>query len=231
MLEVSDLRVSYGTTRAVEGLDLTVQRGRALALLGPNGAGKSSTLRAISGQVRYEGSIRFDGDDLARSSPEQLARRGIIQVPEGRRLFGPLTVRENLQTGEIARAGRTAAYSVDDVFDLFPPLRPLRDRAGFALSGGEQQMVAVGRALVAAPELLLVDEPTLGLAPAIASVVMDVLGRVGDRMAVVIVEQAAAAALAVVTDAAVVRGGRVVLAGEAGTIAADRDLLSSYLGR
>jgi branched-chain amino acid transport system ATP-binding protein len=171
MLEVNGLHVRYGTTHAVRGLDLEVRQQDALALLGPNGAGKTSILRAISGLIPCQGSLRFDGMDLLRTAPDQIARAGLIHVPEGRRVFGDLSVHENLLVGLIARKGRPSSFSLDDVYLLFPALVPLRHRLAFALSGGEQQMLALGRALVASPRLLLVDEPSLGLAPKVAEVV------------------------------------------------------------
>jgi len=149
VLELRDVEVSYGAVVAVRGIDLDVREGEVVAMIGPNGAGKTSTLNAVSGLVGYRGSIRFDGVEIRRLGVQAAARRGLIQVPEGRRVFPTLTVHENLQVGETARRGRPSHYGIDDVYDLFPLLRGLRDRDGWALSGGEQQMVAIARALVA----------------------------------------------------------------------------------
>ncbi|HQV58079.1 MAG TPA: ATP-binding cassette domain-containing protein, partial [Ilumatobacteraceae bacterium] len=146
MLEIQGLRVTYGSTVAVNGIDLTIDDGEAIALLGPNGAGKTSTLHAISRITPSKGRIVFDGSDVSHTAPQSLARRGLIHVPEGRRVFPNLTVNENLQVGQTARGGRSG-HSIDDVYDLFPPLQALRKRAGWALSGGEQQRVSLARAL------------------------------------------------------------------------------------
>jgi len=231
MLEVSGLHVRYGTTHAVRGIDLTVEAGQAVALLGPNGAGKTSTLHAISNLVPSKGTIRFDGEDISRSAAEDIARRGLIQVREGRHVFPDLSVHENLQIGTTARQGRDGGFSFDDVYDLFPALQPLRRRLGYALSGGEQQMVALGRALVAAPRLMLVDEPSLGLAPVIADTVASALTEVRARTSLLIVEQNVHLALRVCSRAAVMSGGAIALTADADELH-DRDaLLASYLGQ
>jgi branched-chain amino acid transport system ATP-binding protein len=231
MLEVEGLHVRYGTTHAVRGIDLSVEAGQAVALLGPNGAGKTSTLHAISNLVPSKGTIRFDGDDISRAAAEDIARRGLIQVREGRHVFPDLTVHENLQIGTTARQGRDGGFTFDDVYDLFPMLVPLRKRLGYALSGGEQQMVALGRALVAAPRLMLVDEPSLGLAPVIADTVAAALAEVRTRTALLIVEQNVHLALRVCSRAAVMSGGAIALTADASELH-DRDaLLASYLGQ
>lgn len=230
MLEVSDLSVRYGTIDAVSGLDLEVGPGDALALLGPNGAGKTSTLDAISGLVRSGGTVRYDGEDLARWNPDRIARAGLIHVPEGRHVFADLTVVENLQMGALARAGRRPSYDVDAVLDLFPPLVALRDRPGFALSGGEQQMVALGRALMGAPRVLLLDEPSLGLAPIVAQAVFAALADIRRDTPMVVVEQNTQLALGVCQSAIVLVNGRVVLSGAADELDDRSALLASYLG-
>jgi branched-chain amino acid transport system ATP-binding protein len=231
MLEVEGLHVRYGTTHAVRGIDLSVEAGQAVALLGPNGAGKTSTLHAISNLVPSRGTIRFDGEDISKAAAEDIARRGLIQVREGRHVFPDLTVHENLQIGTTARRGRDGGFSFDDVYDLFPMLVPLRKRLGYALSGGEQQMVALGRALVASPRLMLVDEPSLGLAPVIADTVAAALAEVRTRTSLLIVEQNVHLALRVCSRAAVMSGGVIALTADADELH-DRDaLLASYLGQ
>jgi branched-chain amino acid transport system ATP-binding protein len=231
MLQVEGLHVRYGTTHAVRGIDLAVESGEALALLGPNGAGKTSTLHAISNLVPSRGTITFDGQDISKLAPEDIARLGLIQVREGRHVFPDLSVHENLQIGTTARRGRDGGFGFDDVYDLFPMLQPLRRRLGYALSGGEQQMVALGRALVAAPRLMLVDEPSLGLAPVVAHTVAAALAEVRSRTSLLIVEQNVHLALRVCGRAAVMSGGVIALTADAEELH-DRDaLLASYLGQ
>ncbi|MFO7279706.1 MAG: ABC transporter ATP-binding protein [Thermoanaerobacterales bacterium] len=231
MLEVRDLRVTYGTTVAVDGVDLDVGGGEIVALLGPNGAGKTSTLRAISRVVPATGTITFDGEPVGALRPEAVARRGLVHVPEGRHVFPNLSVHENLLVGRSARDGRPSAFEVDDVYDLFPELVPLRSRAGWALSGGEQQMVAIGRGLLAAPRLLLLDEPSLGLAPTVVDRVYAVLTEVAGRVPLLLVEQDTERALRLAARAYVMAAGRVALSGPAGEVAGRDELVASYLGR
>ena len=231
MLEVRDLCVSYGPVEAVRGVDLTVAAGEACALLGANGAGKTSTLRAISRLVRYTGSMHFDGRDLRGMRPDDVARAGLMHVPEGRHVFPTLTVTENLLLGMTARAGRSPTYSIDDVFDLFRPLVALRRRLGYALSGGEQQMVAIGRALVAAPRFLLLDEPSLGLAPLVTKVVFEVLTQVAQGTPMLIVEQNTTMALSVCTRAVVLASGSVALRATSAELTDRDELLASLLGQ
>ncbi|GMU79824.1 MAG: ABC transporter ATP-binding protein [Acidimicrobiia bacterium] len=230
MLEIRDLEVSYGPVRAVRGINVTVDVGEVVALIGPNGAGKTSTLRAISGLVGFGGTVAFAGTDCRKMNVEGLARAGLIHVPEGRHVFPSLNVHENLQVGTTAGAGRTEGFSIDDVYDIFPPLQPLMKRDGWALSGGEQQMVAIGRALVAKPRMLLLDEPSLGLSPKFTQAVYDALERVSDRIPMLIVEQNTVMALRHCTRAAVMVGGRLVLEGTAEDLADREALVASYLG-
>lgn len=230
MLEVRGLQVAYGPVDAVRGIDLEVGPREVLALIGPNGAGKTSTLRAISGLVPYRGSVRYDGTDCRRLRVEGAARRGLIHVPEGRRVMPTLSVHENLQVGTVARRRRREGFTLDEVYDLFPALRPLRKRDGWALSGGEQQMVALGRALVAGPRLLLLDEPSLGLAPKLARTVFEALGEIATRTPILLVEQNTVMAQKISTRAAVVVGGRVVLAGTPEELSDRAGLVASYLG-
>jgi branched-chain amino acid transport system ATP-binding protein len=231
MLEVTSLGVAYGPVLAVEDVSLSVGDRQIVALLGPNGAGKTSTLRAISQMVRSTGSVVFDGVDLAGKTVDEVARLGLIHVPEGRHVFPTLTVEENLLIGMTARAGRAAAYSVDDVYDLFPALTDLRRRLGSLLSGGEQQMVVIGRALVGAPRFLLFDEPSIGLAPIVTRVVFGVLSQVGERTPMLVVEQNTSMALEVASRGLVLAGGRVTIAGTSAELEDRGELLASFLGQ
>ncbi len=230
MLELRNVEVSYGAVEAVRGIDLDVHEGEVLAMIGPNGAGKTSTLNAVSALVAYHGSIRFDGVESRRLGVQGAARRGLIQVPEGRRVFPTLTVLENLQVGETARRGRTSAYGINDVFELFPLLESLRNRDGWALSGGEQQMVALGRALVAGPRMLLLDEPSLGLAPIVTRSLFGALREVAKRTPILLVEQNTAMAFRLCTRACVMVAGRIVLTGTADELRDRSALVASYLG-
>ncbi|MGE0306925.1 MAG: ABC transporter ATP-binding protein, partial [Acidimicrobiia bacterium] len=171
LLSVRDLVVSYGNVPAVKGISLEVRDGEAVALLGPNGAGKSSTLRALSRMMKATGSIEFMGQDITGIASDKAARLGLVHVPEGRKLFPPLTAEENLLVGQTARGSRAPIYSLSDIYDLFPLLPALRKRSGWQLSGGEQQMVAIGRGLLAAPRVLRLDEPALGRAPRVGDTV------------------------------------------------------------
>ena len=230
MLEVRELSVRYGAVEAVRGIDVSVGSGEVVALLGPNGAGKTSMLRASTGLVRYSGSITFEGAEVSKLGPEGCAKRGLIHVPEGRHVFPSLDVHENLQLGTTAAAGRSEGFTIDDVYDLFTPLQDLRHRDGWALSGGEQQMVAIGRALVAKPRMLLLDEPSLGLSPKFVAVVYRALAQVADRIPMLLVEQNTVIALRHCSRAAVMVGGRIVLEGAADELADREALVASYLG-
>jgi branched-chain amino acid transport system ATP-binding protein len=231
VLEVADLGVRYGAVDAVAGVSLDVADGEAVALLGPNGAGKTSTLSAISRLVPCSGTVTFDGQRIEKMRVESIARLGLCHVPEGRRVFPSLTVHENLQVATSARAGRPPLFSIDDVYDLFPPLGPLRGRAGWALSGGEQQMVAIGRALVASPRMLVLDEPSLGLAPIVVDAVFDALRQVRAQVPVLLVEQNTDLALDLCDRAYVLAEGHVVLSGSSAELQGDQALIDSYLGR
>jgi branched-chain amino acid transport system ATP-binding protein len=231
VLVVRDLVVNYGAVSAVRGVDLDVGEGEVVALLGPNGAGKTSILRAISALEKYRGSIRFEGDEVSRLGTVGCAKRGLIHVPEGRRLFSTLTVHENLQVGMTAAAGRRARYGLADVYDLFPALAALRKRYGWSLSGGEQQMVAIGRALVAAPRLLLLDEPSLGLAPIVMGAVFAAIREIATSTPVLLVEQNTLQALRSCTRACALVDGGVVMSGTPEQLSDRTALLDSYLGQ
>ena len=230
MLEIADLHVRYGTIHAVRGLSVRVGDGQVVALLGPNGAGKTSTLRAVTALEPYTGSVRFDGAEVRDLGPEGCAKAGLIHVPEGRHVFPTLTVHENLQVGATAARGRTG-FTFDDVYDLFPTLRPLRDREGWGLSGGEQQMVAVGRALVAVPRMLLLDEPSLGLAPIVTKAVFQALAEVRERTPILLVEQNTAQALTLADEGTVLVNGEGGLRGTAEELQDRHAVLGAYLGQ
>jgi branched-chain amino acid transport system ATP-binding protein len=231
MLEIRGLDVRYGPTHALRGVDIDVAAGEAVALLGPNGAGKTSLLRAVSGLISRRGGVSFDGTDLAGRSPSSIARLGLVHVPEGRHVFPTLSVHENLQMGEVAAAGRTGAFGFAEVYDLLPALAKMRRREGYALSGGEQQMVAIGRALVAAPRLLLLDEPSLGLAPVVARAIYDALATVAATVPMLVVEQNTVDALDLCARAYVLAAGSVVLSGSAAELSDRESLLASFLGQ
>lgn len=231
MLEISGLCVNYDGTEALVDCGMSIGASQAVTLLGPNGAGKTSALRAISGLVDYRGTIEFDGVSLSKMTPEKIARAGLVHVPEGRRVFPSLSVHENLQVGTTSRAGRTGGYSLDDVYDLFPALRPISSRAGWALSGGEQQMVAVGRGLVSAPRLLLLDEPSLGLAPIVVKSVLAALREVSARTPILLVEQNAVAAIELCQRGYVLVDGRIVMQGTSEELSSREALIDSYLGQ
>jgi branched-chain amino acid transport system ATP-binding protein len=193
LLELDGLELRYGSVPAVRGLTLEVAAGEIVGLIGPNGAGKSTTLHAIMGLLSPRtGAIRLKGASLAGRRPEEIARAGVALVPEGRRIFGEFTVEENLRLGLAARAGNGHAAALAEVYDLFPVLAEFRSRHAGALSGGQQQQLAIGRALVAGPELLLLDEPSLGLAPTVVDLVFEALAAIRERgVTVLLVEQRA----------------------------------------
>ncbi len=193
LLELDGLEVRYGRVAAVRGLTLEVAAGEIVGLIGPNGAGKSTTLHAIAGLIPASaGNVRLGGRSLRGRRPEAIARSGISLVPEGRRIFGDFTVEENLRLGLAARRGNGGAAALDGVYELFPVLAETRTRQAGALSGGQQQQLAIGRALVAGPDVLLLDEPSLGLAPAIVDLVFDALAAIRERgVTVLLVEQRA----------------------------------------
>ncbi len=231
LLRASGLTVTYGLVAAVDAIDIEVGANEAVALLGANGAGKTSTLRALSGLVKSSGPITFDGTTISRKAPDAVARAGLIHVPEGRRLFATLTAEENLLVGKTGTAGRAPLFDLDDVYDLFPALGALRKRRGWALSGGEQQMVAIGRGLLAAPRLLLLDEPSLGLAPIVVTAVYQALAEIRHRVALLLVEQNAHLALGLCDRAYVLAAGQVAMDGPVSALADREQLLASYLAR
>ena len=232
-LTIEGLRAGYGAVEALHGVDLRVEPGEIVALLGANGAGKTTTLRAISGLLRpTAGSIRLGGEPLAGVPAHEVVARGLVQVPEGRRLFATLTVRENLELGAFTRrdpAGVEASRSF--VRRLFPVLRERERQLAGTLSGGEQQMLAVGRALMAAPKVLLLDEPSLGLSPILVRTILAALREVNAAgVSVLLVEQNVRAALRLAHRACVLVTGRVALEGPAGELLEDPGVRRAYLG-
>jgi branched-chain amino acid transport system ATP-binding protein len=234
LLCVESLTAGYGGVPVLHGVDLRVPEGTICAVLGANGAGKTTLLRTLSGMVRPQGGrILLDGADLRGVAVEQLIHRGLAHVPEGRGVIDELTVEENLWLGGLFRADRRALRGpLREVYDLFPALEARRRFAGHQLSGGERQMLALGRALVARPRLLLLDEPSLGLAPLVVAQIMALLRRLRDEtgLTVLLVEQNVRSALSVADSAVVMAQGRVVAADRAGALAGDDALRHAYLG-
>ncbi|MGZ4390023.1 MAG: ABC transporter ATP-binding protein [Gaiellaceae bacterium] len=232
LLELTDVQARYGQVRALHGVTLTVDEGEIVALLGANGAGKTTTLRAISGMVQREGSLAFDGKPLGRST-EAVARSGITHVPEGRGIFGELTVWENLQMGAYLHRDRRAVQrELDEICDETPWFGARRNQQAGTLSGGEQQLLALGRARLTKPRLILLDEPSLGLAPLVVQAFFDVVRRLNteEGVTVLVVEQNAVIALETSHRAYVLEVGRVALSGESAQLAKDEAVRTSYLG-
>jgi len=233
LLRIEDLTASYGAVRALHGVDLEVGEGQVVALLGPNGAGKTTTLRAVCGMVRTGGRIALGGCDLTGLSTEKVVRLGVAHVPEGRGTFAGLTVEENLRLGGYGRRDAPALRSdVDSWYEVFPRLAERRKQAAGSLSGGEQQMLAIARALLSRPVLLLLDEPSLGLAPRVTRELFAVLGRVKAEQgtSMLLVEQNATLALELADTAYVLEAGRTVLSGPAAEIRTDESVRRVYLG-
>ena len=234
MLEVHGLSHSYGRHEALRDVSVRVRAGEVVAILGANGAGKTTLLNSVAGLIRpKEGSIRFQGKELVGRSANEMVELGIAAVPENRRLFDPMSVSENLELGAyIARARPTAAATRERIFDLFPRLKERRGQAVRTMSGGERQMVAIGRALMAKPSLLLLDEPSLGLSPLLASELFAALSRIAREsdVSILMVEQNARRALAMASRAYLLSLGRIVGEGEAKTLAQDSAVARSYLG-
>ena len=233
LLELTGVTASYGPVQVLEGVSLSVPEGGSVGILGANGAGKTTTLRAISGSVRTGGSIRFDGRDIRGLRPDQVAALGIAHVPEGRGTLGQLSVRENLMVGSYLRKDRKAiAGDIDYCLDLFPQLQDRVGSRAAALSGGEQQMLAVGRAFMAKPKLLLLDEASLGLAPSTAKTVYQAIRRLRleSGIAMRVVEQNANLAFSLVDTATVLETGRNVLTGTSAELKGMDEIRRAYLG-
>jgi len=232
VLELDDVAVSYGKRRALDGVSLTVSQGEIVTLLGANGAGKSTTLRAVSGLVRaVRGRIRFEGRDITEIAADAIVVAGVSHVPEGREIFPEFSVRENLLVGGHTVERSRIGERLESVFRLFPVLRDRQAQTAGTLSGGEQQMLAIGRALMTRPRLLLLDEPSLGLAPMLAREIFRVIRRINDEgVAVLLVEQNARRALAVAARGYVLETGRLVTSGTSAALAADPRVRTAYLG-
>ena len=232
LLEVRGLEVRYGGIRAVKGIDLTVEQGELVCLIGANGAGKSSTLRAISGLIpTASGTVRYAGRDLAGTRAFERVRAGLVMVPEGRGVFPQLTVNENLAMGAYARSDSAVASDRERMFGLFPRLRERRTQTAGTLSGGEQQMLAIARALMSRPKLLLLDEPSMGLAPIVVERIFEVVREINrGGVTVLLVEQNARAALGLAARAYVMESGLVTLSGPAAELAHDPKIIDAYLG-
>jgi branched-chain amino acid transport system ATP-binding protein len=230
LLELRDVEARYGEIRALHGISLSVEDGDFVAVLGANGAGKTTMLRAISGTVKTTGDVIFAGEKLFRRTPEGMARRGIAHVPEGRGTFATLSVLDNLRLGAWVQQG-TSQRDLARVFESFPNLYERRDQQAGTLSGGEQQMLALGRAMMAKPRVLLLDEPSLGLAPLVVREIFGALERLNESgTTIVVVEQNASLALAAARHAYVLETGRIVLAGESAALREDDSVRRSYLG-
>jgi branched-chain amino acid transport system ATP-binding protein len=230
MLDVSEICVQYGRSRTLEGVSLRVAQGECVALLGSNGAGKTTTLRTISGLLQpTSGRIQFNGVDLAGMPAHKVVGVGIVQVPEGRRIFPDLLVRENLMVGAYSQAAPSPS-DLDRIFDLFPVLKDRLRQKGGNLSGGEQQMLAFGRALMARPKLLMLDEPSLGLAPKLVEDLYEVIRKIKATVTVLLVEQSIHLALDVADRAYVLREGRIVGQGNTSDLSNESWLRNAYLG-
>ena len=232
LLELSGVRAGYGAVNVLHEIDLTVGGGEVVVVLGANGAGKTTTMRAVSGMIERSGAIVFDGKDITKAPAEAIVRLGIAQVPQGRGTFAELSVEENLLIGAYTRRDAEVAMDIDLWYETFPRLRERRSQRAGSLSGGEQQMVAIARALMSRPRLLLCDEPSLGLAPLITKELFGIIAGLTERweIAVLLVEQNASLALDIAGRVYLLETGRIVATGTAADIAADDSVRKAYLG-
>jgi branched-chain amino acid transport system ATP-binding protein len=232
LLDIKALNAYYGQVQALHGLEFSLNEGSVTALLGANGAGKTTTLRAICNMVRTSGAIEFDGAPLTSRSTENIVRLGIAHVPQGRGTFTTMTVEENLQLGAISRSKSGVASDIERMYAYFPVLKQRHIQQAGTLSGGEQQMLAVARALMLRPRLMLLDEPSFGLAPLIVRDLFKILGKINrdDKVTILVVEQNAQLALEIADQAHVIETGRIVMSGKANEIADNEDVRKSYLG-
>jgi branched-chain amino acid transport system ATP-binding protein len=233
VLEVRDLVATYGPVKALDGVSLDVPAGKITAVIGANGAGKTTLLRTVSGLVRARsGSVALEGADITKTPVEEMVRRGMAHVPEGRGVIAELTIEENLRLGGLWRKGADLDEEMEGIYKQFPPLDSRRKRTAHTLSGGERQMLVVGRALLAKPKILLLDEPSLGLAPLVVAQIFHLVRELVDRtgLAVLLVEQNAKSALAIADTGVVLNLGKVVATDDAKTLAGDEQLRHAYLG-
>jgi branched-chain amino acid transport system ATP-binding protein len=232
MLTIKDLRAYYGQVQALHGLAFELKEGSMTTLLGANGAGKTTALRAICNMVRSTGSIEFEGKSLAGRSTESIVKLGIAHVPQGRGTFTTMTVEENLQLGAITRRDKEIGSDIERMYAHFPVLKQRHTQQAGTLSGGEQQMLAVARALMLRPRLMLLDEPSFGLAPLVVRDLFRILGKINreDKVSILVVEQNAQLALELADKAYVIETGRIVMSGSAEEIANNEDIRKSYLG-
>ncbi len=232
LLKIEDLKVNYGGIEAVKGISLSVEEGQIVTLIGANGAGKSTTLRTISGLVKpRSGTITFAGEDITGLDPTSIVKKGITMAPEGRRIFPDMTVKENLRMGAYLRKDDLSAdYAL--VYDLFPRLKEREWQLGGTLSGGEQQMLAVGRALMAKPRLMMMDEPSLGLAPLVVKGIFDIIREINRQgVTILLIEQNANMALQAAHTAYVLETGRITMTGTGAELLADEKIKEAYLGK
>lgn len=233
LLELSDIHTYYGAIHALRGVSLEVEEGEIVTLIGSNGAGKSTTLRTISGQLRpRQGEIRLRGDRIDQRRPHEIVELGVCQSPEGRRVFTRMSVHENLEMGAFSRTDReNVAGDFERVYGLFPRLKERETQKAGTLSGGEQQMLAIGRALMAAPKVLLLDEPSMGLAPILVEQIFDIIKTINEQgTTVLLVEQNALMALAIARRGYILQTGEIVLADEAASLARNPAVRAAYLG-
>ncbi len=233
MLNVENLQVYYGAIHALKGISFHLEQGEIVALIGANGAGKSTVLNTISGILHpREGSVSFEGQDIHKTPPQDIVRKGVIQVPEGRKIFPRMTVAENLAMGGYTHLDRAMVnHQKETVFQRFPRLRERRDQFGGTLSGGEQQMLAIGRGLMAHPKLLLLDEPSMGLSPLLVELIFDIIQDINEQgTSILLVEQNAQMALAVADRAYVLETGNITMQGTGDELLEDPSVIKAYLG-
>ena len=233
MLKVENLQVFYGAIHALQGVSFHLEKGEVVALIGANGAGKSTVLNTISGILRpREGSVSFEDQEIHEVPPQDIVRKGVIQVPEGRKIFSRMTVTENLEMGAYTHTDRAAiARDMDAVFERFSRLRERRSQLGGTLSGGEQQMLAIGRGLMAHPTLLLLDEPSMGLSPILVEQIFDIIQDINEQgTSILLVEQNAQMALAIADRAYVLETGKIVMQGTGDDLLKDSNVIEAYLG-